>query len=108
MSKTLTAAINNSRAWKGADADEMRDHWNGTMRLQLRSASKSLNRASTKLLNEANQQQEASGGRGSGAGPGKSAQPIEGRKAVDPLGPNWMTDPDSPFRSIWTGYGFAK
>ncbi len=114
LSKSLSTMVNNPNFWKGGDADRMRGTWNSGMKARLLSASKMLDKASTDLVNQAKEQEQASqvggssGPGGNSNGPGGSDGPGPGGSDRDFWGPDWLADPDSPFRNGWDYYGYAK
>jgi uncharacterized protein YukE len=113
QSTQLTSHINSTTSWKGQDAVAFRSEWNGSHRAMLQQAAFALKQESKKLLENANQQEKASdGGTGSGgSGPGVEAGPgghVPGQGSKNPWGPDWLSDPDSPFRDGWDIYGLTK
>lgn len=116
QSTQLSSQINNSPAWKGRDADQFRSSWNGSHRTLLLKTAASLKQESKHLLTHADEQEKAStagsGGAGSGTGgvPGSTGPGgfVEGQGSNDPWGPDWLTDPDSPFRGGWDIYNLTK
>ena len=117
QSTQLSSQINNNPAWKGADAQRFRSDWNTSHRTLLQQTVSRLQQESKVLLKNADEQEKAStngsgSGGGSGAGgPGGSNGPrpvIPGQGSNDPWGPDWLTDPDSPFRSGWDIYNLTK
>ncbi len=112
ISKSLSTAVNNPNSWKGTDADNLRGSWNTGMKVRLLSASKLLDKASADLLKQAKEQEQASqvggnsGPGGNHGGPGGSGG--EGGADDGYWGPDWLADPDSPFRNGWDIYGYAK
>ncbi|RFA09198.1 hypothetical protein B7R54_08135 [Subtercola boreus] len=74
---TLTVEINRTQAWGGPDAESFRQQWNSTHRTSLQNANSVLTAASTALVRNADEQEQASaadgsGGPGTGGGPGGS------------------------------------
>ncbi|RFA13365.1 hypothetical protein B7R21_08370 [Subtercola boreus] len=72
---TLTVEINRTQAWGGPDAEFFRQQWNTTHRTSLQNANSVLAAASTALLKNAGEQEQASAadgsaGSGTGGGPG--------------------------------------
>jgi hypothetical protein len=59
QSTSLGSAINNNSAWKGQDAARFRSEWNGTHRLLLQQTALALKQESMKLLEHANEQENA-------------------------------------------------
>ncbi|CCQ45257.1 putative uncharacterized protein [Pseudarthrobacter siccitolerans] len=115
QSTQLTSHINSTTSWKGQDAVAFRSEWNGSHRAMLQQAAFALQQESKKLLENANQQEKASNaGTGSGGtGPGVEAGPgghgpVPGQGSNNPWGPDWLADPDSPFRDGWDIYGLTK
>jgi hypothetical protein len=117
QSTQLTSHINTTTSWKGQDAAAFRSEWNGSHRAMLQQAAFALKQESKKLLENANQQEKASatgpggaGGPDAGgpAGSSGSRPPVPGQGSNDPWGPDWLTDPDSPFRNGWDIYNLTK
>ena len=115
QSTQLTSHINSTTSWKGQDAVAFRSEWNGSHRTMLQQAAFALQQESKKLLENANQQEKASnagtgsGGTGPGAEAGPGGQgPVPGQGSNNPWGPDWLADPDSPFRDGWDIYGLTK
>ena len=113
QSTLLTSQINNNTAWKGNDALQFRSDWNGNHHALLQRAADRLKEESKKLLENANQQEQASDAApGSGGGPlgGRSGagDPLNPDNPSDPWGPDWLTGPDSPFRDGWDIYNLVK
>ncbi|WP_426226310.1 hypothetical protein [Pseudarthrobacter sp. DSP2-3-2b1] len=116
QSTLLGNQINNNPSWKGQDAAMFRSDWNGSHRALIQQAAAALKQQSKKLLEDANEQDKASntggaggsgtGGRGAGV-PG-ALEPIPGQGSNNPWGPDWLTDPDSPFRDGWDIYALTK
>jgi uncharacterized protein YukE len=115
QSAQLTSHINSTTSWKGQDAVLFRSEWNGSHRAMLQLAAFALKQESKKLLENANEQEKASdGGTGSG-GPGTGTPgangpggPVPGQGSNTPWGPDWLADPDSPFRDGWDIYALTK
>lgn len=104
ISASLSVAINNPSMWKGPDADRTRDRWNSVMRLQMLTASTSLDRAADQLVRQAEDQLRTSddgdglpGGGGPGAGDGSGGVLAAGLLAGL-----------SAFRNGWSVYGLVK
>ena len=113
QSTLLTSHINNNSSWKGNDALQFRSEWNGNHHAILQRAADRLKEESKKLLENANQQEQASDAApGSGGGPlgGRSTpgDPLNPDQPSDPWGPDWLTGPDSPFRDGWDIYNLVK
>ena len=117
QSTQLSSQINNNPAWKGADAQRFRSDWNSSHRTLLQQTVLRLQQESKVLLKNADDQQKASTtGSGAGGGPGAGSAagnngprpPIPGQGSNDPWGPDWLADPDSPFRDGWDIYGLTK
>lgn len=112
QSTLLTGHINNNSSWKGNDALQFRSEWNGNHHAILQRAADRLKEESKKLLENANQQEQASDAApGSGGGPlggSGSGGSGSGDKTSDPWGPDWLTGPDSPFRDGWDIYNLVK
>lgn len=125
ISAGVSAVINNPGFWKGSDADRTRQHWNTVLRMQILSASTTLERAKSELLEQAADQERTStdtgsggSGNGNGGGQGGSDSPSTtpaggpGQEQIpgDPnaLGPDWLLGPDSPFRDGWDIYQLIK
>jgi len=117
QSTQLSSQINNNPAWKGADAQRFRSDWNSNHRALLQQTVTRLKQESKALLKNAEEQEKASttgsggtGGPGAGGSAGSSGPrpPIPGQASTDPWGPDWLTDPDSPFRDGWDIYGLTK
>ena len=103
QSTLLSNQINNNPSWKGQDAARFRSDWNGSHRALLQQAASALKQESKKLLENADQQEKASNAApGSGGGPGVSAG-VPGAPFI-PLGEDWMSNGDSPFRKGWDAY----
>lgn len=68
---TLTSVINNNSSWKGADGARFKSDWNSSHRALIQRTAFALKQESSKLLENANEQEKASNGTsGSGGGPG--------------------------------------
>jgi hypothetical protein len=117
QSTQLSSHINNNPAWKGEDAEHFRSDWNGNHRVLLQKTAARLKQESKLLLTNADEQDKASnaggaggsgpGGPGSGV-PGGNGPGGNGRGSDNPWGPDWLADPDSPFRNGWDIYGLTK
>lgn len=122
ISASVSAVINNPGFWQGNDADRTRQRWNTVLRMQILSASSTLDRAKSELLEQAADQERTSSdsdGSGSAGTPGGVTAPgmtPAGGPADTPLsgedgnvpGPDWLLGPDSPFRDGWDVYQLAK
>jgi uncharacterized protein YukE len=116
QSTQLSSQINNNPAWKGADAQRFRSDWNSSHRTLLQQTVSRLQQESKLLLKNADEQEKAStagagaGGKGPGGVPGSADTGgfVPGQGSKDPWGPDWLTDPDSPFRDGWDIYGLTK
>jgi hypothetical protein len=116
QSMQLSSQINNNPAWKGADAQRFRSDWNSNHRTLLQQTVARLQQESKVLLKNADEQEKAStagagaGGSGPGGIPGSADNRgfVPGQGSKDPWGPDWLTDPDSPFRDGWDIYGLTK
>ena len=117
QSTQLSSQINNNPAWRGADAQRFRSDWNTSHRTLLQQTVSRLQQESKVLLRNADEQEKAStngagavGGPGAGAPAGNNGPrpPIPGQGSNDPWGPDWLTDPNSPFRSGWDIYNLTK
>lgn len=121
QSTQLSGQINNTPAWKGQDAEHFRSDWNGSHRTLLQKTAARLKQESKLLLTHAEEQDRASstGGAGRSAGPGTGGPGTgvpgsvggqgTGRSPSDnPWGPDWIADPDSPFRDGWDIYNLTK
>ncbi|HEU4666815.1 MAG TPA: hypothetical protein VFS79_04060 [Arthrobacter sp.] len=115
QSTQLSSQINNNPAWKGQDAEHFRSDWNGNHRALLQKTAARLKQESRLLLTNADEQDRASNAGGSGgsggAGTGGPATGVPGTGTPgsnNPWGPNWLADPDSPFRDGWDIYGLIK
>lgn len=113
QSTTLTSAINNNTSWKGADGARFKSEWNGNHRALIQKTALALKEESKRLMTHAEQQEKASNAApGSGGGPGSSGggtgTPGQGQGSDDLWGPDWLVDPDSPFRDGWDIYGLTK
>jgi len=117
QSSVLTSTINNNTSWKGADSARFTSEWNGTHRALIQQTARALKQQSKVLLTQAEEQEKASNAApGSGGGPGRpgtpgsagseGSRPGQGRN--DPWGPDWLADPDSPFRDGWDIYGLTR
>ncbi|GAB5078513.1 WXG100 family type VII secretion target [Arthrobacter sp. AD-310] len=113
QSAQLSGHINNSPAWKGQDAVRFRSDWNSNHRTLLQKTAARLKQESKLLLTHADEQERASNA-GTAGGPGGtpgSTGPggmVPGQGTNNPWGPDWLTDPDSPFRDGWDIYGLTK
>lgn len=83
-----------------------RSDWNGSHRTLLQQAASALRQESKKLLENANEQEKASNG-----APGSGGGPVGGGGSADgpgtpfvPMGEEWMSNGDSPFRKGWDAY----
>lgn len=121
QSTQLSGQINNTPAWKGQDAEHFRSDWNGSHRTLLQKTASRLKQESKLLLANADEQEKASssGGAGGSAGPGLGGPGTGVRGSVggegtgrppsdNPWGPDWIADPDSPFRDGWDIYNLTK
>ena len=119
QSTQLSSQINNNPAWKGADAQRFRSDWNSSHRTLLQQTVSRLQQESKVLLRNADEQEKAStkgSGSGAGGGPGTGSPvgnngprpAIPGQGSNDPWGPDWLTNPNSPFRSGWDIYNLTK
>jgi hypothetical protein len=121
QSTQLSGQINNTPAWKGQDAEHFRSDWNGSHRTLLQKTASRLKQESKLLLANADEQEKASssGGAGGSAGPGLGGPGTgvpgsvggEGTSrppSDNPWGPDWIADPDSPFRDGWDIYNLTK
>lgn len=116
QSQQLSGHINNSPAWKGQDASRFRSDWNGSHRALLQKTAARLQQESKLLLTHADEQEKASAIGGAGnTGPGTGApggngpgRQVPGQGSNNPWGPDWLADPDSPFRDGWDIYGLTK
>lgn len=113
QSAQLSGHINNSPAWKGQDAVRFRSDWNSSHRTLLQKTAARLKQESKALLTHADEQDRASnlGGTGGPGGiPGNTGPggTVPGQGSNNPWGPDWLTDPDSPFRDGWDIYGLTK
>lgn len=115
QSAQLGNQINNNPSWKGQDAVQFRSDWNGTHRAVIHQAAVALKQESRKLLEHADQQDQASNAGGAGGAPipggaGVSADSSEDKRPFR-LGPDWLADSDdspSPFRGGWDTYNLIK
>jgi uncharacterized protein YukE len=104
QSTQLTSHINSTTSWKGQDAVAFRSEWNGSHRAMLQQAAFALQQESKKLLVNADQQEKASN---TGAGSGGSRPGVEAGTPSSPfvpVGPEWLSNGDSPFRNGWDAY----
>jgi hypothetical protein len=104
QSTQLTSHINSTTSWKGQDAVAFRSDWNGSHRAMLQQAAFALQQESKKLLVNADQQEKASN---TGAGSGGSRPGVEAGTPSSPfvpVGPEWLSNGDSPFRNGWDAY----
>lgn len=121
QSTQLSGQINNTPAWKGQDAEHFRSDWNGSHRTLLQKTASRLKHESKLLLAHADEQDRASstGGAGGSAGPGMGGPGTgvpgsvggqgTGRPPSDnSWGPDWIANPDSPFRDGWDIYNMTK
>ncbi|MFF1883292.1 WXG100 family type VII secretion target [Pseudarthrobacter sp. NPDC058196] len=107
QSTQLSSQINNNPAWKGADAQRFRSDWNSNHRTLLQQTVSRLQQESKVLLQNADEQEQASSNNGSGgtgghlpggsAGPDRTGSP----SPADPSGPDWLAK-GSPFRDGWS------
>ncbi|MDF2052380.1 WXG100 family type VII secretion target [Arthrobacter sp. Cr_A7] len=105
QSTSLGSAINNNSSWKGQDAVRFRSDWNGTHRMLLQQTALALKQESAKLLEHANQQENASNSGGSPAGISGGGGTGAGNSGpAGPWGPEWLSNGDSPFRRGWDAY----
>ncbi|GAA2172418.1 hypothetical protein GCM10009784_02780 [Arthrobacter parietis] len=113
ISASVSAVVNNPGFWKGTDADQTRQRWNTVLRVQILSASTSLDRAKSELLEQAADQERTSSDADGAGGPGMTPaggserMPIPGEDGNVP-GPDWLLGPDSPFRDGWDMYQLIK
>lgn len=112
QSTHLSGQINNANAWKGSDATRFKSEWNSSHRMLLMKTASSLKQESKKLLEHASQQEQASNAaHGSGGGPMSTPGDGPGGSGKDGKnlwGPDWLADPDSPFRDGWDIYSLTK
>lgn len=114
QSTQLSNQINNNPAWKGRDADHFRSNWNGSHRALVQQTASRLKQESKLLLRNADEQEKTStAGSGGAGGPGVGGPASTGSRtpgpgSINPWGPDWLTDPDSPFRDGWDIYGLTK
>jgi len=113
QSTALTAAINNTTSWKGADGARFKSEWNGSHRALIQQTARSLKEQSKLLLTQADEQEKASNAApGSGGGPGGGTPGSAGGQgrggSNDPWGPDWLSDPEAPFRGGWDFYNVVK
>lgn len=110
QSAQLSSQINNTRAWKGADAERFQSDWNKNHRLLLQQAAARLKQESRLLLRNADEQDTASnaGGGPDGQGNGPGIGHTGDSTVKDVFGPPWLADEQSPFREGWNAYGLAK
>ncbi|MFM9274309.1 hypothetical protein [Pseudarthrobacter sp. NKDBFgelt] len=121
QSTQLSGQINNTPAWKGQDAEHFRSDWNGSHRALLQKTAARLKQESKLLLTNAEEQDKASSTAGPGGtgvpGPGGPGTGVPGSVggqgtgrpgAANPWGPDWLADPDSPFRDGWDIYNLTK
>ncbi|MGX1160063.1 uncharacterized protein YukE [Arthrobacter sp. SLBN-100] len=99
QSTQLTSHINSTTSWKGQDAVAFRSEWNGSHRAMLQQAAFALKQESKKLLENANQQEEASDGE-PGSGGGHIPAGSGSGSTENPWGPDWLAK-GSPFRDGW-------
>jgi uncharacterized protein YukE len=114
QSTQLGSQINNNPSWKGQDAVQFRSDWNGSHRAVIQQTAVALKRESRKLLEHADQQDQASnaggggvqagGVRAAGVQAGGSVSTGGSGAGASPWGPSWMSDGDSDFRSGWDAY----
>lgn len=112
QSAQLSNQINNNPAWKGNDAARFTSEWNSGHRALLMQTASRLKAESKKLLDNANQQEQASDAApGSGGGPlpsggsgGNGSSGNGSSNGAGLWGPEWMANQDSPFRQGWDGY----
>jgi hypothetical protein len=115
-SAQLSSHINNNPSWRGEDAEHFRSDWNSTHRMLLQQTASRLKQESKLLLKNADEQDQASqhggpggsGPGGPGGSPGGSGSGGSGGSEDDPTGPDWLADPDSPFRDGWDIYSLTK
>ncbi|WP_299167016.1 hypothetical protein [uncultured Arthrobacter sp.] len=114
ISASVSAVVNNPGFWKGSDADRTRQQWNTVLRMQILSASTSLDRAKSELLEQAADQERTSSDADGPGGPGAPGMTRAGNQERAPLpgedvpGPDWLLGPDSPFRDGWDIYQLIK
>lgn len=115
ISANLSAVINNPFIWKGPDAERTRDRWNSVMRLQMISATTSLDRAVDELIKQAEDQQRTSddyggpGGPGTPGAPGTPGVPGAPGSADEPLLAGGLLGAAlAAFRNGWSTYGLIK
>jgi len=105
QSQQLSGHINNSPAWSGQDAARFRSDWNGNHRMLLQKTATRLQQESKKLLANADEQEKASISEGADGGIGISAgHPYSPLPPFVPMGPDWLSNGDSPFRRGWDAY----
>ncbi|RFA15048.1 hypothetical protein B7R22_07500 [Subtercola boreus] len=102
---TLTVEINRTQAWGGPDAEFFRQQWNTTHRTSLQNANSVLTAASTALVKNAGEQEQASaddgsGGPGSGGGPGGSGPGGSGPGGGTPENPGTPGTDDDLLRDL--------
>jgi len=113
QSTALSTVINNNTSWKGADGARFKSEWNGSHRALIQQTARALKEQSKRLMSQADEQEKASNAApGSGGGPGAGTPGSTGGQGQsgsnDPWGPDWLADPNSPFRDGWDIYGLTK
>ncbi|MCB5292920.1 WXG100 family type VII secretion target [Arthrobacter sp. SO3] len=108
QSTTLTSAINNNTAWKGADAARFTSEWNGSHRALIQKTAHALKAESKRLLTHAEQQEKASNAAtGGGGSAGIAGISVRSGTGSNPWGPDWLAK-GSPFRDAWGFRGMTK
>ena len=116
QSAALTSTINNNTSWKGADSARFTSDWNGSHRALIQQTARALKEQSKRLMTQADEQEKTSNAApGSGGGPGTGTPGSTGSTggqgragSNDPWGPDWFSDPSSPFRGGWDFYNVVK
>lgn len=112
QSSTLTSAINNTSAWKGADSARFASEWNGIHRALIQQTARALKEESKLLLTHADEQEKASNAAPGSGGANAGIAGIAGITAgvstgSNPWGPDWLAK-GSPFRDAWGLRGLSK
>lgn len=106
MQSTLDGAVNNlPNHWNGPDAHQFAQRWRTQQRGVIERSVAMLADNSKVLIRNADEQEKASAV-DSASGPSGASSPGSGSKNY--VGPDFLADPNSPFRDGWTAYNWAK
>ncbi|WP_231391866.1 WXG100 family type VII secretion target [Arthrobacter sp. 35W] len=106
---TLDGAVNRLPGyWVGGDSDRFANQWRTSGRLVLTSTADLLDETAKLLARNADEQEQTSSIAGSGGGGVPTPGGPGSKPGEDWWGPDWLADPDSPFRDGWDFYNTVK